>query len=183
MSQSWQADKIWYELGCAASIVFTQLLFASPSDTFPFTVQVSWSHWLLSSLSAAWKIFSTRHATILTKAPKWTVFSLCCFLLSTPVLPLYDVQFYSAYLCQLLSYHILSFLGEGEEVHAPSGQLKTQRRGEGFHVQQIRLCYLQHRVKVCVCDWRPVFVYVRFWQVSTWVRIGSSVLVTCLLKL
>lgn len=60
-----------------------------------------------------------------------------------------------------LSLHFLSFPGEGEEVHASPGQLKTQRRGEGLHVQQIRLCSLQHRVKVCACGWRPVFVYVR----------------------
>ncbi|NXN00514.1 DYN2 protein, partial [Sylvia borin] len=34
--------------------------------------------------------------------------------------------------------------GEGEEVHAASGQPENQGRGEGIHVQQTRLCHLQH---------------------------------------
>lgn len=37
-----------------------------------------------------------------------------------------------------------AFLGEGEEVHAASGQPETQRRGERIHVQQARLCHLQY---------------------------------------
>lgn len=41
-----------------------------------------------------------------------------------------------------------SFAGEGEEVHAPSGQPKGPRCGEEFHVQQAYILYFQHGVKV-----------------------------------
>lgn len=40
--------------------------------------------------------------------------------------------------------------GEGEELHAPSGQPEAARRAQGLPLQQIRLRALQHRVEVCV---------------------------------
>lgn len=47
------------------------------------------------------------------------------------------------------SFHHWVFLsGEREEVHAASGQPEAERRGEGLHVQQTRLCHLQHRTEV-----------------------------------
>lgn len=41
-----------------------------------------------------------------------------------------------------------SFSGEGEEVHAPSGQPEGPRCGEEFHVQQAHILYFQYGVKV-----------------------------------
>lgn len=41
-----------------------------------------------------------------------------------------------------------SFTGEGEEVHAPSGQPEGPRCGEEFHVQQAHILYFQHGVEV-----------------------------------
>lgn len=38
--------------------------------------------------------------------------------------------------------------GEGEEVHAAAGQPEAEGCGEGLHVQQTRLCHLQHGAKV-----------------------------------
>lgn len=37
---------------------------------------------------------------------------------------------------------LADLLGEREEVHAASGQPEAEGRGEGFHVQQTRLCHL-----------------------------------------
>lgn len=41
-----------------------------------------------------------------------------------------------------------SSTGEGEEVHAPTGQPEGSRCGEELHVQQAHILYLQHGVEV-----------------------------------
>lgn len=41
-----------------------------------------------------------------------------------------------------------SFSGEGEEVHAPSGQPEGPRCGEELHVQQAHILHFQYGVKV-----------------------------------
>lgn len=42
------------------------------------------------------------------------------------------------------SFHHWVFLGEGEKVHAASGQPETEGRGERIHVQQAHLRHLQY---------------------------------------
>lgn len=74
------------------------------------------------------------------------VFFFFFLLLSTPVLPPWCHNL----VCQVLSFCIVSFSGEGEKVHAASGQREVQRSGEELHVEQIQFCTLQHRAKVCV---------------------------------
>lgn len=112
-----------------------------------------------------------------------TGLSLWWFLLSTLLLPLWCRILLCIPMSKFYLFIFCLFSGEGKEVHASTGQLKAQRRGKGLHVQQICFCYLQHRVKVCVWLEACAFSYVPVWWVNAWVRKGSSVLVTCSMKL
>lgn len=54
-----------------------------------------------------------------------------------------------------------SISGEGEEVHAPSGQPEGPRCGEEFHVQQAHILYFQHGVKVSCEIFKLKFLFLK----------------------
>lgn len=65
-----------------------------------------------------------------------------------------------AFIFVISSLGVLS--GEREEVHAASGQPEAERCGEGLHVQQTRLCHLQHRTEVCIF-WGYAYLFCNLW--------------------
>lgn len=65
-----------------------------------------------------------------------------------------------AFIFVISSLGVLS--GEREEVHAASRQPEAERCGEGLHVQQTRLCHLQHRTEVCIF-WGYAYLFCNLW--------------------
>lgn len=128
------------------------------SDTFPSTVQVSQP----PPLGCRSIYYETSPYFLCSKTPPALLHStststlrLYFVLLFTPLRP---VSLPSAMSYFTLHSSVKAYLvpfclraGEGEELHAPSGQLEAPRCAEGFPLQQVGLRSLQHRVQVRAC--------------------------------